>query len=166
MRNKVIIAAVVLVGLASVAYAAFAQLLTINGTGTATPDWQVEITSITRSSATGATDKTGSPSFNATAATFNVDLAYPGATATYDVKIENLGSVSAKLSSVTSLAALNAAAPTDITYTMSGVAPNDVLAPGSSVTVSVTVTWAASATTIASPASKSATIEFNYVQNT
>jgi hypothetical protein len=48
---------------------------------------------------------------------------------------------------------------------MSGVAVNDVLAPGASVTVSVSVTWAASATTIPSPASKSATIDFNYVQN-
>lgn len=35
MRNKLLIAALVVVGLASVAYAAFAQILTISGTGTA-----------------------------------------------------------------------------------------------------------------------------------
>lgn len=165
MRNKVIIAAVVLVGLASVAYAAFAQLLTINGTGTATADWNVEITGITRTSATGATDVAGTPSFTATSAIFNTDLAYPGATATYGVTIKNNGTISAKLSTITDLATINAAAPADITYSMSGVAVNDVLAPGASVTVSVSVTWAASATTIPSPASKSATIDFNYVQN-
>jgi hypothetical protein len=36
MRNKLLIAALIVVGLASVAYAAFAQVLTIGGTGTAT----------------------------------------------------------------------------------------------------------------------------------
>lgn len=35
MRNKILIAAVLLVGVASVAYAALSQTLTINGTGTA-----------------------------------------------------------------------------------------------------------------------------------
>lgn len=35
MRNKLLIAALVVVGLAPVAYAAFAQILTISGTGTA-----------------------------------------------------------------------------------------------------------------------------------
>lgn len=35
MRNKLLIGAAILVVLASVAYAAFAQILTISGTGTA-----------------------------------------------------------------------------------------------------------------------------------
>ena len=56
MKNKVLIAAVAIIGLASVAYASFTQLLTINGTGTATGSWDVKITGITRTSATGVTD--------------------------------------------------------------------------------------------------------------
>ena len=68
MRNKLIIAAVVLVGLASVAYAAFSQLLTINGTGTATGNWKVEIIGITPTGQVGATDKLNTPSYTATSA--------------------------------------------------------------------------------------------------
>lgn len=38
MRTKILVAALVVVGLASVAYAAFSQVLTISGTGTASGD--------------------------------------------------------------------------------------------------------------------------------
>ena len=166
MRNKLIIAAVVLVGLASVAYAAFAQLLTINGTGTATGSWNVEITGITRTAATGATDKPSTPSFTATQATFDVDLAYPGSTATYAVVIKNSGSIPARLDSITDLVPINTASPVDIYYSLSGVAVNDTLAPGASTTATVVVTWSATAVNNITSQSKNATIEFNYVQNT
>lgn len=165
MRNKLIIAAVVLVGLASVAYAAFAQLLTINGTGTASGNWDVEITSITAKDQTGATDQASTPSFTSTTATFNVDLHYPGATSTYDVVIENQGSIPAKLSSLTDLTATNAAAPTDIHYTLTGVAVDDELAAGASVTATVKVEWLSGGSTNIDTQSKQATINFNYIQN-
>lgn len=166
MRNKLIIATVVLVGLASIAYAAFAQLLTINGTGTATGSWNIEITGITRTSATGATDHASTPSFTGTTATFDVDLAYPGSTATYQVVIENNGSIPARVDSITDLAPINAASPVDISYSLSGVNVNDTLAPGTSATATVVVTWSATATSNITSQSKNAVIEFNYVQNT
>ena len=56
MRNKLLIAAAVVVVLASVAYAAFSQIININGTGTTSGDWKVKITGISQSSANGATD--------------------------------------------------------------------------------------------------------------
>lgn len=166
MRNKLIIAAVVLVGLASVAYAAFAQILTISGTGTAAGNWDVEITSITAKDQTGATDRATTPSFTSTTATFDVDLAYPGATSTYDVVIENNGSIPAKLSTLTDLTSLNSSAPTDIRYTLTGVAVNDELAAGASVTATVKVEWLTGGSTNIDTQSKAATITFNYVQNT
>lgn len=166
MRNKLIIAAVVLVGLASVAYAAFAQLLTISGTGTASGNWDVEITSITAKDQTGATDAANTPSFTATSAIFDVDLDYPGSTSTYDVVIENKGSIPAKLSSLTDLTATNAASPVDIHYTLTGVAVNDTLAAGASVTATVTVNWVSGGSTNIDTQSKAATITFNYIQNT
>jgi hypothetical protein len=165
MRNKILIAALVVVGLASVAYAAFSQILTINGTGTATGSWDVKIISITPTAQTGATDHASTPSFTATSATFNVDLAYPGATSSYDVAIKNNGSIPAKLSSLTDLTTVNATAPTDLTYAVSGVAVNDTLAAGATVTATVTVTWNAAGTSNIATQSKAATITFNYVQN-
>lgn len=153
-------------GLASVAYAAFTQLLTINGTGSATGNWSVEITGITRTSATGATDHASTPSYTATAATFNVDLAHPGATATYDVTIQNKGTIPAKLSTLTDLTTINATAPTDIVFSLSGVAVNDTLAAGATTTATVTVTWVSGGSTNIQTQTKTATIDFNYVQNT
>lgn len=154
-----------LISAASVAYASFATNLTISGTGTATGNWAVEIISITPTSQTGATDHVGTPSFTATSATFNVDLAYPGATSSYQVAIKNKGNINAKLSTITDLTTVNNATPTYLTYVVSGVAVNDTLAPNATVTATVTVSWAASANTNPSGASKSATISFNYIQN-
>lgn len=168
MRNKFVIAALVIVGAASVAYAAFAQNLIVNGTGTATGNWDVHITTITLASATGATNHLGvAPTVagDFLSATFNVDLAYPGATATYDVTIKNNGNINAKLSTLTDLTSLNAAAPTYITYALTGVAINDPLAPAGTTTAHVAVTWAASANTNPSGANKVATITFGYIQN-
>lgn len=164
MRNKLLIAALVVVGLASVAYAAFAQTLTIGGTGTASGSWNVAITNITRVSGTGVTDSTA-PSYTGTSATFNTSLAYPGATATYAITVTNNGSVNAKLSSITDLTSLNASAPAYITYSTSGVtAGTTTLNAGTTNVINVTVTWdSASAPTTANE-SKSATITLNYDQ--
>lgn len=166
MRNKLLITAAIVVGLATIAYAAFAQTLTINGTGTATGNWDVKIISITPKDQTGATDHATTPSYTNTSATFNVDLAYPGATSSYDVVIKNNGTVGAVLSSITDLTSLNAAAPADIKYTVSGVAANDMLAAGAQVTATVTVNWQSTGSSNIQTQSKSATINFQYDQNT
>lgn len=154
------------IGLASVAYAAFAQTLTINGTGTADGSWDVKITNITQASATGATDATA-PSYTDTSATFDVNLAYPGATATYNVTVTNGGSIDAILDSITDLTTINSAAPTYITYAVTGVtAGSTTLAAGATNTVQVTVTRDAATNPDTSTGnSKSATINLGYIQN-
>jgi uncharacterized repeat protein (TIGR01451 family) len=158
---------VAVVILASVAYAAFTQLLTVSGTGTAAGAWNVKITSITRTGATGATETVGTPSFTDTTATFDTALAYPGATATYDIVVTNAGSIPAVLSSITDLTATNAAAPTYITYTVSGVtADTTTLAAASTNTVTVTVTWDAASAPTTVGENKALTLDLNYDQDT
>lgn len=165
MRNKLLIAALVVVGLASVAYAAFAQILTISGTGTAAGSWNVAITAITPTSATGATD-TVAPSFTGTSATFNTSLAYPGATATYDITVTNNGSIDAELASITDLVSKNAEAPAYITYSVTGVTAGTTTLPaGATNTVTVTVTWDAASAPVTPNETKSATITLNYAQS-
>ena len=163
MKNKLLVAAVVLVGLASVAYAAFTQTLTINGTGNATGDWDVKITSITQTAATGATE-VSAPTFNETSATFAVNLAYPGASATYDIALANQGNIDAVLDSISGLTDANSAAPTYIDYTLTGVAVSDTLLDGATDTATVTVEWDPLDTTSNPAATKTATITLNYVQ--
>ncbi len=151
---------------ASVAYASFATTLTINGTTTATGNWDVRILSITPTAQVGATDHASTPTFTTTSATFNVDLAYPGATSSYQIAIKNNGNISAKLGTLTDLTTINSTAPSYITYAVSGVAVNDVIAAGATVTATVTAAWDSAATTNPSGASKAVTINFAYVQNT
>ncbi|HCR55572.1 TPA: hypothetical protein DIV49_01235 [Candidatus Saccharibacteria bacterium] len=166
MKRKVFSLAIILVSAASVAYAAYAQTLTINGTGTATGNWDIMIQSITPTGQVGATDQVGTPSFTATSATFDVEFAYPGSASSYQVVIRNNGNINARLSSITDLTAINAAAPTYITYGITGVAVNDTLAPGATTTATITTGWDSAATTNPNGASKPVTINFNYVQDT
>lgn len=165
MKTKIIVAAFVVVGLASIAYAAFAQLLTINGTGTSAGDWNVKITGITQTASTGATDSVP-PSFTDTSATFDVDLAYPGATATYDVVVTNNGTIPAIVTSVDGVPAANAAVPTYITYSLTGVTNGTTLAAnGGTNTAKVTVTWDPASAPVSTNESKTATITINYEQD-
>lgn len=167
IRNQLIIAAIIIVGIGSIAYAAFAQILTINGTGTATGDWHVAITGVSRTAAAGATEVGGSPTFTGTSATFDVDLAWPGAYAEYTVTIANTGNIPAKVESVTDLATINSADPTYMTYTVGGVAANDLLpATTGTDTATVRVEWDPLDNTGVANDTKSATINFNYIQNT
>ncbi len=167
MRNKLLVAALVVVGMASIAYASFAQDLVISGKGTVSGDWDVAITSITPKNQVGATDKTDTPTFSDTTASFDVSLAYPGATSTYDIVITNRGNVPAKLSTITDdIAAKNLVAPTDVKFTLTGPAVDSTLAPEATVTATLKAEWLGSATANATNESKSVTITYNYIQNT
>lgn len=171
MKNKknIIIGALVgVIMLMAVGYAALAQVLTINGKANIDAEWDVEITGITEGTMTGATTK-GNLTFDSTSATFEVDLAYPGAKAVYNVAIENKGTIDAKLSSITGVDTANAADPVEIQYTVTGVAANDVLEAEDTTTAVVTVEWVSATEgndTIPETTTKTATINLNYVQNT
>ena len=163
-KNVLMIALLVAVVAMSVGYAALAQTLTINGTANISADWDVVITGIETVSTTGAT-LVDEPTFDETSATFEVNLAYPGATATFDVTVENKGTIDAILDSITGVDTANALDPKYITYEVTGVAANDELDSGKTATATVTVTWAASEETVPEDTvSKTATITLNYVQ--
>ena len=163
-KNVLMIALLVAVVAMSVGYAALAQTLTINGTANISADWDVQITGITEGALNGAT-VVGTPAFDATSATFEVDLAYPGASAVFDVTVENKGTIDAVLDSIGGLVEANSAEPTYITYTVTGVEENDELAANGKVTATVTVSWDSAQDTVPEDAvSKTATITLNYVQ--
>lgn len=151
----------VIVGMA-VGYAALSQALVINGTANITTEWKVLFTNIEEGTLTGAESKTA-PSYTATTATFDVNLLYPGASAQYKVTVANQGSINAKLTSVDGIDTANAAAPTDITYTIDAEA-NETLAAKAEKVYTVTVTWDAASETIPETKTKTATITLNYEQ--
>lgn len=156
-----IILLLIIVGMA-VGYAALSQALVINGTANITAEWKILFTDIKEGTLVGAESKTA-PSYTATTATFDVNLLYPGASAQYVVTVANQGNINAVLTSVDGIDTANAAAQTDITYSINANA-DDELNAGTTKDYTVTVTWNADATTIPETKSKTATITLNYEQ--
>lgn len=166
-KNFVIGALLAAIVLMSVSYAVLAQTLTINGTANITASWDVGITGIAPGTLTGATNK--SATFDSASATFAVDLEYPGATATYNITIENGGNLNAVLKSISGVDTANSAEPSAIQYTVTGVTVNSTLAADATATAVVTATWVADPSgkdTIPATTTKTATITFNYEQAT
>lgn len=96
-----------------------------------------------------------------------MNLAYPGASATYDITVTNDGSIPAVLTSIDGDDTANAASPTYITYTVTNVTDGTTLAGGGATnTATVTVEWDAGSSPGTSGESKTATINLNYDQDT
>ncbi|MBR2708307.1 MAG: hypothetical protein IKE90_02595 [Bacilli bacterium] len=105
-RNYIIIGLCMILAIMGVGYAAFSQLLTINGTANITNSWNIEITNIRGVNLSsvqnnGAFDKeepqVGSDKVSAT---FHTGLIQPGDTRIYEVEVTNKGSVDADITSV------------------------------------------------------------------
>ena len=171
MRSKLLIAAAVIVGLSSIAYAAYSKTVTISGTGTATGVWNVGITDITLVDSHGVTENSA-PSHDGTTATFDVDLAFPTAFAEYEVVVTNSGNIPAILDAITDLTSKNAEVPTYITYAVSGVTADvSLLGTDTGVddtnTITVRIEWTgATSPDTEEDNSKAATINFDYIQDT
>lgn len=153
---------IAVIGMA-IGYAALAQLLTINGTANISANWDVKINSITEGVLNGAVSKTAAVvAGDKLSASFDVDLQYPGASATYLVTVQNAGSINAKLESISGIEQANTTAPTELTYQIDAKA-EDALNAGDTKTYTVTVRWL-DADAIPTTKTKSATITLNYVQ--
>lgn len=149
----------------SIGYAALAQILTINGTANISANWDIKISNIAEGTLTGAVPKTATVvAGDKLSASFDVDLQYPGASATYIITVQNAGTIDARLESITGIDTANAAAPTELTYSINAI-ENDLLTSGSTKDYIVTVSWADS-NQIPTTKTKIATITLNYVQST
>ena len=167
MRNKKnyllggLFAAVILM---AVGYSALAQVLMINGTASITSTWNVEITSITEKDKTGTATVQGTPSFSANSATFAVDFKTPGDSVTFDIVVENNGSLDAVLDSL--VISPNEDVDSGIKYTVTGVRENDKLpATNGTDTVTVKAEWVATDETVPTEKTKSLTVTLDYIQD-
>ena len=165
-RKNILIVALLLALVAmSIGYAAIADTLNISGTANIAKNWDVKITDINTRVLTGANVKEGSPTFNNTSANFEVDLEYPGASASFDITVENAGRLNAILDSIEGIEEANLEGPDYIKYSITGVNEGDLLDSNDTTTATVTVTWDASDdTTEENMVSKTASINLNYIQ--
>lgn len=153
----------------SIGFAAISTRLTLTGTATVGSTWNVEITGIekTNDSTVGATDATA-PSFTATTATFDVDLAQPGDKAVYQVTVENKGTIDAKLSDIVSTLDDSKDAKDALTLTVTGVEKDAVLQAGKTHVFTMTAEYKATAQNDLAPADgdqEVITVTLDYNQN-
>ena len=137
-RNYIIIGLCAILLIMVVGYAAFQSQLRISGTSNITSDFAVRITSITPNNIVGtAKDVPGVTTHTDTTATFGTTLQSPGDSITYDVVIENEGTIDALLKTITKTDASNSA----ILFETSGVNEGDELGVGETATMKVKVTY-------------------------
>lgn len=162
----------------AVGYALLSQDLTINGKSKITAEWKVEITGIEATPVKGGQNMNASfsspedPTFDATSATFNAALPMPGSGVGYIITIKNNGTIPAVLTEEPTFTAINAQEPTDVTYTLSyqkdgsTATEQGYLKAGEIAKYAVMVQWNESATSVPVTKEKTATITFNYEQDT
>lgn len=101
MRNKlyILILFLLIVALMTVGYSNFATELRVDGSAEITGEWNVAITKVEVISVSPGCEA-GTPTFTNTQVTFDAKLSKPGDKVTYQVTIENLGTIDAKLQQV------------------------------------------------------------------
>ncbi len=155
----------------AIGFASIGAQLKIEGGASIGETWNVQITGISKKSATaGVVETTNFPTFSATTASFDVQLTEPGDNAVYTVTVSNLGSIDAKLNLITELEQADGSAA--IKYTLipaEGSEQGTSLAHGETDTFDVKVEYLSTAVGENAPsadASKSYTVTLDYIQDT
>lgn len=152
-----LVAALVLVG---IGFAAFSETLTINGTANTSGDFDVLFQSATAVSTTACTP-TATISGDSNTLTLDVaDLEYPGAGTSFDIVVENAGTIDAIINAVT---LTGDTTDPDVTVTVPSLTGTQVAAGGTH-TFTIDVAWDAASTTGSKTISY--TVELDYDQDT
>ncbi len=138
--GTICIAAFLMLG---IGYAVLSQQLDINGTAQITSNWKILFTSAEEKEMTNATT-TRKEITDLTTLTLDVNLTQPGASATYDVVVENQGDLDAVLSSINGVSENNNKDPQAIKVSVENIKVGDPLLAGEDKTFQVKVYWDAS----------------------
>ena len=95
-KNILITALLIVISVMSIGYSAFATELDITGTAEIVGEWNVRIANIQAISISDDCDA-GQPEYTDTTALFNAKLQKPGDSITYEITIENAGTIDAAL---------------------------------------------------------------------
>ena len=160
-RNYIIMGLCAILVIMGVGYAAFQSQLKISGTSSVSSNFAVKITDITVATQSGgAADKPEVTTHSDTTATFGVTLQSPGDSITYDIRIENQGTIDAILKTITKTDTNNSA----ILFETSGVAEGDALNVGESKVMKVTVTYNPAVTSQPTDLESTLNLTFDYEQ--
>ena len=144
----------------TIGYAAFSTQLQISGTSSITSNWDVQITNITQGTPTGTGENAVAPSYTATTATMEANLYSPGDAMTYEITIQNKGTIDAVLSKITKSDSNNPA----ILFETSGVNEGDTLLAGETAKMTVKISYNSSVTSQPENLSAEMTVTLEYTQ--
>ena len=161
-RNYIILGLCSILLVMAAGYAAFRTQLTINGTSNITSEFKVLITDIQSRNVVGRAENAEEPSHTETTATFKTNLYLPGDSITYDVTVENQGSIDAVLKTIKKSDSNNNA----IIFETSGIQEGEVLKASESTKFSVTVSYNASTTSQPSNITSDLEVTLDYEQAT
>ncbi len=160
-RNYIIMGLCAILLIMGIGYAAFQSQLKISGTSNIASNFLVKITGIEVSSKSGgAADKPDVTTYNDTSATFGTTLQSPGDSITYDITIENQGTIDAVLKTISKTDASNSA----ILFETSGVNEGDSLNVGETATMQVKVTYNSSVTSQPADLDSTLKVDLTYEQ--
>ena len=126
-----------------IGYAILTTGLNISGTAQITSNWKILFTSVEEKEMTNAITNTKDIS-GLTTLTLDVQLQQPGASATYDVVVENQGDLDAMLTAINGVDEANSQSPLPIKVELQNIKVNDGLLAGDKKTFQVRVYWDAS----------------------
>ncbi len=147
-----------------IGYAVLSQQLDINGTAQITSNWKILFTSAEEKEMNNATT-TRKEITDLTTLTLDVNLTQPGASATYDVVVENQGDLDAVLSSINGVNENNNKDPKAIKVSIENIKVGDSLLAGDNKTFQVKVYWDASVDFNETNMSKEIEITLTYEQS-
>lgn len=146
---------ILLIGI-SVGYAAFAQVLTINGTANANGNFNLKFTKAEIDPSVGAEGSTTSISAAGENLSINMNLEYPGAGGIVTATITNTGSIAAKLKNVV----FTGDDDPDITVDFDKAVVGEVITPGETKDILITVKWDEDSETAKKVLNFTATLEY------
>ncbi len=147
-----------------IGYAVLSQQLDINGTAQITSNWKILFTSAEEKEMNNATT-TRKEITDLTTLTLDVNLTQPGASATYDVVVENQGDLDAVLSSINGANENNNKDPKAIKVGVENIKVGDPLLATESKTFQVKVYWDANVDFNETNMSKEIEITLTYEQS-
>ena len=147
----------------AVGFAIYSEQLTITGTSHVDSRWDLRITNITTSDIVGDATEKAAPSYTNTTARLKVSLINPTDSITYNIKIKNLGNLSARVSNYTVTMGESDA----IVYEVKGLLKDQVLDPNEEQLVKIKISFKTGYIGDPSNANKTSTVKviIDYVQN-
>ena len=140
LMGSICVAVFLMIG---IGYALLSTQLDITGTAQITSDWKILFTSAEEKEMNNATTNKKEIT-GLTTLTLDVQLQQPGASATYDVVVENQGDLDAMLTAINGVDEANSQLPLPIKVGLSNIRVGDALLSGEEKTFQVRVYWDAS----------------------